>query len=51
LNIYACAALRRLETRVQGLDARKRLMAALWRSLPQTERSAFLAKVTGRSGR
>lgn len=49
LNAYACAALRRLETRVQGLEARKRLMAAIRRSLPQTERTAFLRKVTGRA--
>lgn len=48
LNAYTCAALRRLETRVQGLAARKRLMAAIWRSLPQTERTAFLRKVSGR---
>ena len=48
LNAYTCAALRRLEARVQGLAARKRLMAAIWRSLPQTERTAFLRKVSGR---
>ena len=50
LNTYACAALRRLGERVQGLEARKRLMAAIWRSLPQTERTAFLRKATGRAG-
>lgn len=48
LNAYTCAALRRLGERVQGLEARKRLMAAIWRSLPQTERTAFLRKVSGR---
>ena len=48
LNTYACAALRRLGERVQGLEARKRLMAAIWRSLPSAERAAFLRRVTGR---
>lgn len=50
LNLYACAALRRLGQRVQCLDARKRLMAAIWASLPQTERTAFLRRVQGRAG-
>ena len=49
LNAYGCAALRRLGARMQGRDMRKRLFAAIWRSLPAEDRAAFLRKVTGRA--
>ena len=50
LHAYACAALRRLGTRMQGRDMRKRLMAEIWRTLPSEDRTAFLRKATGRAG-
>jgi hypothetical protein len=48
LEAYTCAGLRRLGRVPLALDARKRLIAALWRTLPDRDRAAFLAK-TGRA--
>lgn len=45
LNAYACAAMRRLEGRMQGRDMRKRMFAAIWRSLTIEDRKAFLRKI------
>ncbi|WP_143413211.1 hypothetical protein [Haematobacter genomosp. 1] len=42
---YGLAALRSLQSRALGLDTRKRLLAALWSTLPPKERAAFLATV------
>lgn len=45
---YSSAALARLTGAALGLAHRKRLMAALWKSLPDAERRAFLARVDPR---
>ncbi|WP_051294576.1 hypothetical protein [Gemmobacter nectariphilus] len=45
LVAYGTAALDRLRTANLGLNARKRLFAALWRSFPDQDRKAFLARV------
>ena len=45
LAAYGTAALDRLRTANLGLNARKRLFAALWRSFPDQDRKAFLARV------
>ena len=49
LNAYACAALRRLGTRMQGHNMRKRMMVAIWRSLTTEDRANFLRKVAVKS--
>ena len=43
LAAYGVAALDRLRTANLGLNARKRLFAALWQSFPDQDRKAFLA--------
>lgn len=45
LAAYGTAALDRLRTANLGLNARKRLFAALWQSFPDQDRKAFLARV------
>ncbi|WP_154664665.1 hypothetical protein [Gemmobacter nectariphilus] len=45
LAAYGVAALDRLRTANLGLNARKRLFAALWQSFPDQDRKAFLARV------
>ena len=45
LAAYGCAALGRLHGLALGLNARKRLFAALWASFSATDRVAFLRRV------
>ena len=45
LAAYGVAALDRLRTANLGLNARKRLFAAIWQSFPEQDRKAFLARV------
>lgn len=45
LAAFGTAALDRLRTANLGLNARKRLFAALWQSFPDQARKAFLARV------
>jgi hypothetical protein len=45
---YACAAMARLQTSPLGLPHRKRLLAAIWKALPDADRRAFLARVDPR---
>ena len=47
LVAYVTAGLTRLPRRHPSLPARKALFKALWRSLPDTDRAAFLAHVKG----
>jgi hypothetical protein len=49
LEQYACAALRRLGARALGIESRRRLFKALWKSLPDADRTAFLRAVNGRA--
>lgn len=48
LGEFAAAALRRLDRAPLGLPLRKRLLAALFSSLPDKDRRAFLARVDPR---
>lgn len=45
LQAYGVAALDRLRTANLGINARKRLFAALWRSFKDEDRKAFLSRV------
>jgi len=45
LEIYAAAALRRIERATFASRARKRLFWALWQEMPADDRDAFLARV------
>jgi len=47
LVAYTLAGLSRLPRRHPSLPARKALFKALWRSLPDTDRAAFVAHVKG----
>lgn len=48
LELYAAAALRRIERKTFAPRARKRLFKALWRTFTADERAAFLAAVKDR---
>lgn len=45
---YTAAALRRLEGAALGLPARKRLLVALFKALPEAEQRAFLGRIDPR---
>lgn len=45
LEMYFAAALKRLGSTALGINARKRLIVALWQSLPPDGQAAFLARV------
>lgn len=45
LEVYAAAALRRIERTPFGERARKRIFATLWESFAPDDRAAFLARV------
>ena len=45
LEAYFASALRRLGNRALGIKARKRLLVALWLSLSDPDRRAFLGRV------
>lgn len=48
LEVYAAAALRRIERRAFCQGARKRLLLALWKSMPADWRRAFVGRVDPR---
>ena len=45
LEVYFASALKRLRNQSLGLHARKRLFMAIWTSLSDADRKAFLARV------
>jgi len=45
LECYVASALKRLENQALGINARKRMFAALWVAFTDCERRAFLARV------